>query len=605
MPPLSRRPPWLLLVPLLLLLGTSFVCPCDALSPDVEHLSSDDGESSTELESDGILERNPDYNPNLSLDENFDDNSDDGVGGYDDEEDEELGEGEDGRSAIDKALGKSKKGLSRSLRIMKKHRAEITVVLILFAFRREVAMIISSVCTDPAPDGKRRMKAMSTTSFLKILLFVDLMGKFVGKSGGRSYTALAVAGGPPAVLGNLLKDFLRPINPSYVPPIEQHYTFERMNEHYVRDSQALIKALGPHGRSAFDGNNLTKAPSRPSFMGRLEGGSVKRDIDFEYNSTAIVLDMTGLDSSLTKMSRMRDEITFILRHHRDMMRLAKKEATNVTDVTNATQSLLLSSIEVIILLESPGGSASQYGLAAQQIGRLRDEEGVKVTICVDTVAASGGYMMACMSSPGQLYAAPFAVLGSIGVIGQAINIHNTLQNWGVQPLVFRGGKDKAPLGMIGEVTPEGIERVQSMVDKTHKAFKQHVVDARPNLIDTIDVVATGDVWLGADALEAGLIDRLITSDEYIGQRILEGARMLKLIRYDKRFQLPFVPYSASPFASMGAAMRDSRSFFSELRQVVSKTASVIDDLPDRSIDFRSIASTRALGTRSAFQTKAA
>ena len=88
----------------------------------------------------------------------------------------------------------------------------------------------------------------------------------------------------------------------------------------------------------------------------------------------------------------------------------------MTDVTNATQSLLLSSIEVIILLESPGGSASQYGLAAQQIGRLRDEEGVKVTICVDTVAASGGYMMACMSSPGQLYAAPFAVLGSIGVI---------------------------------------------------------------------------------------------------------------------------------------------------------------------------------------------
>mgnify|MGYP001221709451 CR=1 FL=1 len=164
-------------------------------------------------------------------------------------------------------------------------------------------------------------------------------------------TALAVAGGPPAVLGNLLKDFLRPINPSYVPPIEQHYTFERMNEHYVRDSQALIKALGPHGRSAFDGNNLTKAPSRPSFMGRLEGGSVKRDIDFEYNSTAIVLDMTGLDSSLTKMSRMRDEITFILRHHRDMMRLAKKEGVELYGMNckvTPTSISLNESVEVVL-----------------------------------------------------------------------------------------------------------------------------------------------------------------------------------------------------------------------------------------------------------------
>ena len=72
-------------------------------------------------------------------------------------------------------------------------------------------------------------------------------------------------------------------------------------------------------------------------------------------------------------------------------------------------------------------------------------------------------MMACMSSPGRLYAAPFAIVGSIGVIGQTINIHKSLQNWGVQPLVFRGGKDKAPVGLVGEVTKEGMAKVQDMV----------------------------------------------------------------------------------------------------------------------------------------------
>lgn len=109
-------------------------------------------------------------------------------------------------------------------------------------------------------------------------------------------------------------------------------------------------------------------------------------------------------------------------------------------------------LEIIILLESPGGSAADYGLGASHIKRLRTEPGIKVTICVDKVAASGGYMMACMATPGQLYCAPFAAIGSIGVIGQTLNIHNTLQNWGVKPLVFRGGKDKAPIGLVGEIT---------------------------------------------------------------------------------------------------------------------------------------------------------
>ena len=166
---------------------------------------------------------------------------------------------------------------------------------------------------------------------------------------------------------------------------------------------------------------------------------------------------------------------------------------------------------------------------ASHLRRLR-MAGITVTVCVDKVAASGGYMIACTSTPGRLYAAPFAVLGSIGVIGQSVNIHKLLEGWGITPLVFRGGKDKAPVGLIGEVTRAGMNKVQIMVDDTHRAFKRHVAESRPIIASRIEEIATGDIWLGYDALGLGLIDRVVTSDEYLGERIRNGARILKLLK---------------------------------------------------------------------------
>ena len=125
---------------------------------------------------------------------------------------------------------------------------------------------------------------------------------------------------------------------------------------------------------------------------------------------------------------------------------------------------------------------------------------------------------------------PFAVVGSIGVIGQSFNIHKTLEGWGIRSLVFRGGKDKAPVGLVGEITEEGMEKVQQMVDDTHKAFKRHVAEARPVIAEQIDEYATGQVWLGYDAEKAGLVDRLGTTDEYLDERILQGAKVLRLAR---------------------------------------------------------------------------
>lgn len=149
-------------------------------------------------------------------------------------------------------------------------------------------------------------------------------------------------------------------------------------------------------------------------------------------------------------------------------------------------------------------------------------------------------MIACTSSPGCLLAAPFAVLGSIGVLGQTINIQKTLEGWGIRPLVFKGGKDKAPVGLIGDVTRDGLAKVQQMIDKTHVAFKDHVGTCRPLIASEIDSIATGDIWLGYDALSRGLVDRITTSDEYIGEKVSGGAIILKLVQLI-RGRYPFQP----------------------------------------------------------------
>jgi signal peptide peptidase SppA len=304
----------------------------------------------------------------------------------------------------------------------------------------------------------------------------------------------------------LLRRWLRPAgkkpyNAAFVPPIQQHYTFESLNDRYVKDVLALAKAsknkavVVPTTVVANDNNNNNgTSPSSTT-------NSVHSN-----NSTIVVLDWTGLDSSVSNLDTLKDSVSFLL----------SLSYNNNNDNHN---------FDVVVVLESPGGAAARYAMAAQQLCRLR-QSSHDVTVCVDTVAASGGYMIACCAS--RIVAAPFALVGSIGVVGQSLNVHKVLENWGVRPLVFRGGRDKAPLGLIGEVTDENVAKVQGMVDDTHRAFKRHVVDNRPLLADNIETIATGDVWFGYDALENGLIDSIGTSDEYLLARMKQGARVLKL-----------------------------------------------------------------------------
>ena len=173
--------------------------------------------------------------------------------------------------------------------------------------------------------------------------------------------------------------------------------------------------------------------------------------------------------------------------------------------------------EVVVRVESAGGLVHGYGLVASQLNRIV-AAGVRLTVCVDKVAASGGYLVACVAD--QILAAPFAVLGSIGVVAQIPNIHRLLKRHDVDVELLTAGKYKRTLTVLGENTEEGRQKFQHDLDATHALFKRHVAERRARL--DIDSVATGEIWLGTDALAKGLIDRIQTSDEYLAALAVEG-----------------------------------------------------------------------------------
>lgn len=169
--------------------------------------------------------------------------------------------------------------------------------------------------------------------------------------------------------------------------------------------------------------------------------------------------------------------------------------------------------EVLLLLESPGGMVHGYGLAASQLVRIR-EAGLKLTVCVDKVAASGGYLMAAIAN--RLLAAPFAVVGSIGVVVQIPNVHRLLKRHDVDVELMTAGEYKRTLTVLGENTEAGRQKFQEDLDDTHALFKEFVQQWRSNL--DIDRVGTGEHWYGRRAIDLGLIDEIKTSDEYLRER---------------------------------------------------------------------------------------
>jgi serine protease SohB len=182
-----------------------------------------------------------------------------------------------------------------------------------------------------------------------------------------------------------------------------------------------------------------------------------------------------------------------------------------TEVT-AVLTLAEPADEVVVCLESPGGAVHGYGLAASQLDRIRSH-GVPLVVAVDKVAASGGYLMAAVAD--RILAAPFAVIGSIGVLAQIPNVHRLLKKHDVDVELLTAGKYKRTLTVLGENTDEGRQKFIEELEDIHALFQEYVGTRRPSL--DMAEVATGEVWYGDRALARHLIDELCTSDEYLAR----------------------------------------------------------------------------------------
>jgi serine protease SohB len=209
---------------------------------------------------------------------------------------------------------------------------------------------------------------------------------------------------------------------------------------------------------------------------------------------------TGKTESETKRA-------FVLTFHGD---IKASEVENLREEINCVLSIAKETDEVIVVLESSGGMVHSYGLASSQLDRIK-KKNIPLTVCIDKVAASGGYMMACVAD--KIFAAPFAVLGSIGVVAQIPNFHRLLKKNDIDIELLTAGEHKRTLTMLGQNTDKGREKFVEDLEDTHVLFKEFVSERRPQL--NVSEVATGDVWFGQRALEKKLIDDILTSDEYL------------------------------------------------------------------------------------------
>jgi serine protease SohB len=260
-------------------------------------------------------------------------------------------------------------------------------------------------------------------------------------------------------------------------------------EEVVRDNevykQQLKTQLKKEKKEAKEKKKAAKAQAKiDKKQGTVADSALEQTDDEEVEKRVFVLDFNG-DIRASEVDLLREEISAVL------------SFASTTD-------------EVVLRLDSSGGMVHTYGLAASQLERIKSAN-LKLTICVDEVAASGGYMMACLAD--KLIAAPFAILGSIGVVAQLPNFHKVLKKHGVDYETFTAGEYKRTVTMFGENTEKGKEKFIEEIQDTHLLFKEFVAQARPNI--DIDKVATGEVWFGKRAIEHNLIDELNTSDDFI------------------------------------------------------------------------------------------
>jgi serine protease SohB len=259
---------------------------------------------------------------------------------------------------------------------------------------------------------------------------------------------------------------------------------EKLNDKYRERSRTLRAALLPKAA-------LRKALKHEKQHDKEIATAAEKAGEAEARRRVFVLDFKG-DIRATGVTGLREEISAVL-------------------------AVARSTDEVVLRIENFGGAVHEHGLAASQLKRVRDR-GIPLTAIVDKGAASGGYLMACIAN--RIIAAPFAVIGSIGVIAQIPNFHRLLDARGVDFEQVTAGRYKRTVTMFGRNTDEDRAKLREELEDVHALFKNVVTTHRPAL--DIEAVATGEHWYGTQAQELGLVDALETSDDYL-IRAMESA----------------------------------------------------------------------------------
>jgi len=219
------------------------------------------------------------------------------------------------------------------------------------------------------------------------------------------------------------------------------------------------------------------------------------------------------------------EIVYVLDFKGDI------QASAVDKLKQEINAIIASQVkckEVVVKVESGGGSAYAYGLCAAELKRLVDNK-IKLTVCIDKIAASGGYLMSCVAT--KIVAAPWAIVGSIGVIAQLPNFHRLLKKLDIDIEMHTAGKFKRTLTTLGENTKQGREKFISELEDLHVVFKDFVKENRSKI--QVAKVSTGEVWQGEKAKKLGLIDEIGTSDDYL-LKLASKFKLLEIQYFEKK-----------------------------------------------------------------------
>lgn len=211
------------------------------------------------------------------------------------------------------------------------------------------------------------------------------------------------------------------------------------------------------------------------------------------------------------------------------------EVAGLREEISAILSVAKKNDEVLLRLESSGGVIHGYGLAASQLNRLR-QKGIKLIVSVDKIAASGGYMMACVAD--YIISAPFAIIGSIGVVSQIPNFNKLLKKCHVDIELHTAGDYKRTLTMFGNNTDSTRQKFCEELNTTHELFKKFIKEMRPSL--DIESVSNGEHWFGTMALEKNLVDEIGTSDDILIAKMEEYILLKIQYIYTKKILERFV-----------------------------------------------------------------